>query len=331
MNAETGGSTKRSIATWDTVTTTNASGSIASRRSQRRQRGAGAGAGVWLSMSIQDPGMACRLPAVPARLRSRDGASSPCAGRARTWSIGKPPSRPHPVSMDTTAKPSSTASGDDLRGRFLLPQAGVRGVYVRLRRSWGKLLSHADYPPAARTLLGEAMAAAALFTGHVKVDGRLSIQVRAGGPLRTLFAECTAAGSVRGIVRLDEGTDAPRAPADRGEDALLAVTIENPGLDPREPQRYQSLVALDAAHTLAGAFEDYFRQSEQLPTRLCLAADGQAVAGLMLQKLPGEQGEQADADGWDRASALFDTLGEAELLATAPTLLVHRLFHQEAP
>jgi len=233
--------------------------------------------------------------------------------------------------MDTTAKPSSTASGDDLRGRFLLPQAGVRGVYVRLRRSWGKLLSHADYPPAARTLLGEAMAAAALFTGHVKVDGRLSIQVRAGGPLRTLFAECTAAGSVRGIVRLDEGADAPRAPADLGEDALLAVTIENPGLDPREPQRYQSLVALDAAHTLAGAFEDYFRQSEQLPTRLCLAADGQAVAGLMLQKLPGEQGEQADADGWDRASALFDTLGEAELLATAPTLLVHRLFHQEAP
>ncbi len=226
------------------------------------------------------------------------------------------------------AQPALLPSADDLRGRFLLPQAGVRGVYVRLRESWGELLSHAAYPPGARALLGEAMAAAGLFTGHVKVDGRLSIQVRANGPLRTLFAECTAAGSVRGIVRVDEDADAPREPARLGEGALLAVTIENPGLDPQEPQRYQSLVALDAAPSLAAAFEDYFRQSEQLPTRLCLSADGQAVAGMMLQKLPGEEG---DADGWERASALFETLGEAELLATAPRVLVHRLFHQEAP
>ncbi|WP_246429178.1 Hsp33 family molecular chaperone HslO [Pseudoxanthomonas broegbernensis] len=220
------------------------------------------------------------------------------------------------------------AGGDDRRGRFLLPRAGVRGVYVRLRGSWGELLSQAQYPSGARALLGEALAAATLFTGHVKVDGRLSIQVRSDGPLRTLFAECTAAGTVRGIAQLEEGADAPREPSRLGDGALLAVTIENPGLDPREPQRYQSLVALDAAGSLAEAFEDYFRRSEQLPTRLRLAADGDAAAGLMLQKLPGEEG---DSDGWDRAGALFDTLGETELLATAPPLLVHRLFHQERP
>ncbi|KAF1690837.1 Hsp33 family molecular chaperone HslO [Pseudoxanthomonas taiwanensis] len=217
---------------------------------------------------------------------------------------------------------------DDLRGRFLLPAAGVRGVYVRLRQAWSELLAHQHYPPGATSLLGEAVAAVTLFTGHTKVDGRLSAQLRASGPLRALFAECTAAGTVRGIARLEEGADAPRAPSMLGEDALLAVTIENPGLDPREPQRYQSLVALGSADSLAEAFEDYFRQSEQLPTRLLLAADGHCAAGLMLQKLPGETG---DADGWDRAGALFDTLGETELLETDPQLLVHRLFHQEEP
>ena len=217
---------------------------------------------------------------------------------------------------------------DDLRGRFLLPGAGVRGVYVRLHGAWSQLLSHQQYPPGARALLGEALAAATLFTGHTKVDGRLSVQVRAGGPLRALFAECTAAGTVRGIVQLEDGADAPRAPGALGEDAVLAVTIENPGLAPREPQRYQSLVALGGAGSLAEAFEDYFRQSEQLPTRLLLAADDRSCAGLMLQKLPGEEG---DADGWDRAGALFDTLAEAELLSTPPRLLVHRLFHQEQP
>lgn len=220
-----------------------------------------------------------------------------------------------------------SSDATDTLTRFLLPAAGVRGVAVRLDATWDAVSGRADYPPAARELLGEAAAAAVLFTGHTKVDGRLSIQIRSEQGLRTLFAECTAAGTVRGIVQLTEGQDAPRDLRDLGREALLAITIENPGLDPREPQRYQSLVGLDASR-LAEAFEDYFRQSEQLPTRLLLAADGDRAGGLMLQKLPGDEG---DDDGWNRVGALFDTLGEAELLSASVPVLLHRLFHEELP
>ena len=87
---------------------------------------------------------------------------------------------------------------EDLLTRFLLPHAGVRGVHVRLHRSWLELLSHADYPPGARRLLGEACAGAALLTAHAKVDGRLSVQLRADAGLKLLFAECTAAAAARG-------------------------------------------------------------------------------------------------------------------------------------
>ncbi len=220
-------------------------------------------------------------------------------------------------------------NAQDRLTRFLLPTAGVRGIHVRLGEAWQDIRGRADYPPAARRLLGEACVAAALFTGHTKVDGRLSVQLRNGGEgaLRTLFAECTAAGTLRGIVQLNEGGDAPADLRTLGDDALLAITIENPGLDPREPQRYQSLVALDAS-TLDEAFEDYFRQSEQLPTRLLLAADGDQAAGLLLQKLPGDSG---DEDGWNRASALFDTLAAPELLEVDGATLLHRLFHEEKP
>ncbi|HEL3865811.1 TPA: Hsp33 family molecular chaperone HslO [Stenotrophomonas maltophilia] len=219
-----------------------------------------------------------------------------------------------------------TAQPDSLI-RFLLPDAGVRGVHVCLQATWQEILSHAHYPDAAAELLGEACVASALFTGHTKVDGRLSIQLRSSTTLRTLFAECTAAGTLRGIAQLSEGADAPRDLSSLGDDALLAITIENPGLDPREPQRYQSLVGLSAAE-LDEAFEDYFRQSEQLPTRLLLAADRTGASGLLLQKLPGDEG---DEDGWSRASALFETLGRAELLATPAEQLLHRLFHEENP
>ena len=220
----------------------------------------------------------------------------------------------------------TTDASTDALTRFLLPAAGVRGVAVRLDETWRTVAGRADYPASARELLGEASAAAVLFTGHTKVDGRLSIQLRSQGSLRSLFAECTAAGTVRGIAQVSPHQDAPRDLRNLGNDALLAITIENPGLDPREPQRYQSLVGLEASR-LAEAFEDYFRQSEQLPTRLLLAADGDQACGLMLQKLPGDEG---DDDGWNRAGALFDTLGEAELLATPVPDLLHRLFHEES-
>jgi molecular chaperone Hsp33 len=211
--------------------------------------------------------------------------------------------------------------------RFLLPASGIRGVHVSLDATWQEIRGRTPYPEHAQRLLGKACVAAALFTGHTKIDGRLSIQLRADGNLRTLFAECTAAGSLRGIVQLSEGADAPADLRQLGTSAVLAITIENPGLDPREPQRYQSLIALDAAD-LDEAFENYFRQSEQLPTRLLLAISGDHAAGLFLQKLPAESD---DLDGWTRACALFETLTATELLSTSAQLLLHRLFHEESP
>ena len=220
----------------------------------------------------------------------------------------------------------STAPQDHLT-RFLLPRAGVRGVHVHLGEAWRRIASSDDYPPVVRGLLGEAAVASALFTGHVKVDGRLSVQLRGEGALRTLFAECTAAGTLRGIARMAEGAGDIPGLDGLGDDALLAITIENAGIGNRDGNRYQGLVPLDAA-SLSEAFEAYFSRSEQLPTRILLAAAGGHATGLMLQKLPADEG---DDDGWARASALFSTLEAAELLAVPGPALLHRLFHEESP
>lgn len=219
--------------------------------------------------------------------------------------------------------------------RFLIDRAGVRGVRVHLHDTWQHIRERAgdvaDSSPAAVELLGQASAAAALFTGHAKVAGRLSVQLRSDSQLRTLFAECTAAGTLRGIVQLRAADDDEAAAAVStdlgalGDNAILAITIENPSVHGSDPTRYQGLVALEA-DSLSGAFEDYFRQSEQLPTRLLLAADQSGAAGLMLQKLPGDGG---DDDGWTRACALFDTLSAAELLELPAETLLLRLFHED--
>jgi molecular chaperone Hsp33 len=198
-------------------------------------------------------------------------------------------------------------------------------VLVRLDESWQTIRARADYPEALADLLGETLAAAALFTGHTKFDGRLSLQLKGQAALRTVFAECTRDGTLRGLAHWRDPLPHSLTPRDFGPDAMLAITIESRPQEARDPTRYQGLVGLDA-DTLVGAFEAYFAQSEQLPTRLLLSADAERASGLMLQLLPGTR---ADPDAWPRAQALFDTLGTDELSRTPCEDLLFRLFHEE--
>src|SRR6476659_719242 len=111
---------------------------------------------------------------------------------------------------DMTTATSGAQPDDDTLTRFLLQAAGVRGGRVHLDATWQQIRGRAEYPLAISELLGEAAAASALFTAHAKIEGRLSVQLRGEGPLRTLFAECTAAGTLRGIAQVDEGAVLPR-------------------------------------------------------------------------------------------------------------------------
>jgi molecular chaperone Hsp33 len=224
-----------------------------------------------------------------------------------------------------TESPITNTTDRDILQRFLLESSGVRGVLVRLNDTWADVRSRAAYPPSAMACLGETLVATALMTGHAKVDGRLTVQLQGKGALRSLFAECTRDGTLRGLARYSEPLPEPLTPRAFGEGSVMAITIENVAIGGRDGMRYQGLVDLHA-DSLSEAFEGYFVQSEQLPTHMLLATDDRVATGLMLQKLPGQVD---DDDGWTRAIACFATLGQDELLATEPHELLHRLFHED--
>ena len=215
---------------------------------------------------------------------------------------------------------------DDVLHRFLLERAGVRGAMVRLGPAWREVAGRADYPPAVHAVLGEVLAASALLTGNIKLDGALSVELKSSGALRLLFAECTDRGRLRGLARWHEPLPAPLA-LNALPEAGMAITIGNV----ERGQRYQGLVDLQHA-SVAAALENYFVQSEQLPARILLAVNDEHAVGLMLQKMPDEGGHHAaqDDDAWNRVVQLTATLGVEELLATAPEQLLYRLYHEES-
>ena len=218
------------------------------------------------------------------------------------------------------------SQNNDSLTRFMLDGANVRGALVKLTRTWQTISSRIEYPGAVADYLGQSVAASALFISSIKIDGRLSIQMRGTGAIKTLFAECTTDGTLRGLSIFEPPIPAHIPLSDFGTDSIMAITIERNTAPELEPQRYQGLVGFQA-QDLASAFEQYFVQSEQLPTRIVLFSNAEQAVGLLIQQMPVQD---RPADDWSRIQMLFDTVRAEELFALDANELLYRLFHEES-
>ncbi|MFK8018612.1 MAG: Hsp33 family molecular chaperone HslO [Pseudomonadales bacterium] len=222
--------------------------------------------------------------------------------------------------------------------RFQLENLHVRGEWLSLSNSWQDIQNTADYPPAVKQVLGEALVAIGLLADSLKFDGSLVLQIHGTAPVSMLVVQATSEGSIRGMANW-EGDIANNAsfkdlfqPATRenseASQAIMAISVEP---NSTRSERYQSLVPLEGK-SLMECLTHYFAQSEQLNTRLWLAVDDKTAAGLMLQSLPSEETEQSERsqlDGWEHACILADTIKNQELLELPSQDLLHRLYHEE--
>lgn len=234
---------------------------------------------------------------------------------------------------------------DDIVQPFQIDANALRGRLVRLGPVVDDILARHAYPGPVAVLLGETLALCAALAATLKFEGVFSIQARGDGPVTLLVADVSTDGDIRGYARyeperlggIDTSDDQSPAPISKllGS-GILAFTVDQGG----DTELYQGIVSLEG-DTLADCVHHYFRQSEQLPTRVLLAVDrstaGDWRAGaLMVQKLPAEGGhdatdvEMGDED-WDRALALMGTCSSAEMLdpELSPHKLLYRLFHED--
>lgn len=212
----------------------------------------------------------------------------------------------------------------DILQRFIFDDTDIKGQVAQLEQSYQDCLANTEYPMIVATLLGEFLAAASLLVSTLKFSGRLTLQVRGDGPISMLMAESTHDYKVRAIAHYQAEANAMELHKGLGEGTVV-ITIE-----PEKGQRYQGMVPLSGAN-IASCLEHYFQQSEQLDTRLWLAADETRCAGFMLQTLPMQICDDEDtwASRWQHVEALADTLRPEELLTLPSEDILYRLFHQD--
>jgi molecular chaperone Hsp33 len=227
---------------------------------------------------------------------------------------------------------TSKHSGDEVR-RFIVENQPVRGHWVRLDAAWRALCAHSDYPQPVRELLGQAVAASVLFAATLKFRGTLTLQLQGDGAVSLLVAQCTHDFRLRAVARFDEesvetiAADSSHGPKLFrrlvGTTGRVAVTVE---ADERS-MRYQGIVPLSGG-SLADSLEAYFASSEQLPTRLILAADDERGAGVLVQKVPGAAtvDESELEETWKNAQRGIEQLSTADLLACPVEELLERGF-----
>lgn len=213
---------------------------------------------------------------------------------------------------------SLVISDSDRVRRFVLEKHPIRGHAVRLARSWLELREHQDYPPVVQQLLGEAVGAVVLLAATLKFEGALTLQLQGKGLVNLLVAQCTHDFRVRAMARHSpiqpmegEGPAGFRSLAGEG---TIIVTVEAAD----RASSYQGVVPI-TGDSLAESLEAYFVQSEQLPTRVLLAATAGTVCGMLVQRIPGEGGKQgvdpaALESAWMKADHAMAALTQADLL-----------------
>ena len=247
----------------------------------------------------------------------------------------------------------------DTLKKFLFEGLPVRGMLVRLTGSWQELLQRradvGQHAPEVRVLLGEMAAAGVLMQANIKFNGALVLQVFGDGPVKLAVAEVQNDLSFRTTAKV-----VGEVPAGAQLEALLNVHGQGRcaiTLDPRDKlpgqQPYQGVVPLfdisqgnqrKPLQQVQQVLEHYMLQSEQLDTRLILAANDDVAAGLLIQRMPVQgEGNLQGADSasrrredeigldesYNRISLLAATLTREELLTLSVDEILHRLFWQE--
>lgn len=211
----------------------------------------------------------------------------------------------------------------DALQKFLFENVPVRGELVRLEHSYQQIADQHAYPAAMRELLGQGLVVVNLLGAIIKFKGRLTLQFQGKDSVKLLLVQTDHELRFRGLIQYSDNIDQDKLMAELKK-GTLAITI-----DPQIPgQRYQGIVNWQGK-SLAQSIEGYFRDSEQLPTRLWIAVNQTTAVGLLLQIMPTHSHDDEEDEGWEHLVHLTDTITSDELLKCTNGEILHRLYHQE--
>jgi molecular chaperone Hsp33 len=236
--------------------------------------------------------------------------------------------------------------------KFLFEGLPVRGMLVRLTGGWSEVLARREaigpFPSPVQALLGEMAAAVTLMQANIKFNGSLILQIFGDGPVKLAVAEARSDLSFRATAKVvGDVPDSARLEAmlNLHGKGRCAITLDPQDRLPGQ-QPYQGVVPLhgdqrEPLQALSQVLEHYMLQSEQLDTRLVLAANDEVAAGLLIQRLP-VQGEKnlsgvnvanedliGQSEDFNRIAHLAATLTQQELLTLDPDTILRRLFWEE--
>lgn len=211
----------------------------------------------------------------------------------------------------------------DTISRFLFESADIRGEIVHLDSCYQTIINQHAYPDCLKKLLGEALAATVLMNATIKYEGGLTLQFQSNGALSLLLVKCDHKQCIRALIQFDEQAD-NEAYLQSLAQGKLVITIESD----KHVRPYQSIVPVKNA-CISDSLEFYFAQSEQLATKIWLAANEKKVSGMLLQMLPSNQKIEDRESFWSYATMLGSTITGEELLELDNQTILNRLYHEE--
>lgn len=208
----------------------------------------------------------------------------------------------------------------DTLQHFMFEHASIRGEIVHLHDVYNTIIQQRSYPPAVKTLLGEALVSCILMAGSIKFEGEIGLQFNGDDTLPLIIVQCDNQLNIRACAKFKEGENLDYNQAFLQGQMTLTINQY------KQTNTYQSIVPIMSA-SMSDNLMHYCAQSEQIPTKIWLAIDDEMAAGMLLQLMPDQNTMQRE-QFWEYAVQIGQTISDKELLTLDNPTILHRLYHE---
>ena len=217
---------------------------------------------------------------------------------------------------------------------FTLSKSKVRGRFVKLDKSLNGILARHNYNSSISLCLSDALSASCCIGSFLKFNGLFTIQGSSKDTLKTILADFSSSGEIRGYANYDLKNIKLENEQVEIENYMSKGHLAFTAMESKSNKRYQGIIPVQKGD-FSNSIDYYFKNSEQINSEIVCLSDcsknSYISAAIIIQATPNENEDNLDdASGvFEEAKLFLNSLKKSELLSKEVSMenILYKLFH----
>lgn len=217
---------------------------------------------------------------------------------------------------------------------FTLKKSKVRGRFVKLDRSLDSILKRHNYDTSISLCLADTLSSSCCIGSLLKFNGFFSIQGSSKDALKTILADFSSGGDIRGYASYDSKKINLEKENLNLQQLMSKGHLAFTAIQSKSNKRYQGIIPIQEGN-FSKSIDYYFKNSEQINSEIVCMSDfsdnSYISAAILIQCTPEEKDNNVGEvlEVFEESKLFLNSIKKSELLARNINMenVLYKLFH----